>query len=109
MVCKFITCESLLPSLSFSAQVALRGVMLVRVREVCACPPSSISPKSILGTLGVTVGPYPKHAVSINHGIQSLSSFSESSYLKCGHYNQADRFRMVLNVTRHAGFHPRWF
>lgn len=64
---KFITCKSLWSFGPFSAHLAVRGVMLVRDREVCARPPSSMNPKSILGTLGVTMGPYPKHAMSSVH------------------------------------------
>lgn len=114
MVWKFITCKSLWSFGPFSAQLALRCVMLVRDREVCARPPRSMSPKSILGTLGVTMGPYPKHAMSSDHvdsveRFMSILSFSKFSYLKCDHYHQVDRFRMVHYVTDRAGFHTRWF
>lgn len=114
MLWKFITCKSLWSFGLFSAHLAVRGVMLVRDREVCARPPSSMNPKSILGTLGVTMGPYPKHAMSSVHvdsdkHFMSILSFSEFSYLNCDHYSQADRFRMVHYVTDRAGFHPCWF
>lgn len=68
LVWKFITCKSLWFFGPVSAQLALRFVMLVRDREVCARLPSSISPKSTLGTLGVTMGPFPKHTIAIRPG-----------------------------------------
>lgn len=64
---EWITCRSLWSVGPFSAQLALRRVMLMRDKEVCARPPSSMSPKSIQGTLGVTVGPYPKYTASTDH------------------------------------------
>lgn len=73
-----------------------------------------MGPKSILGTLGVTMGPYPKHAMSSDR-VESIKSFmsflslSKFPYLKCDHYSQADRVRMVHYVAEHTGFHPRWF
>lgn len=78
MVWKFITCKSLWSFGPFSAQLALRCVVLVRDREVCARPPRSMSPKSILGTLGVTMGPYQNHAMSSDHvdSVESILSFS---------------------------------
>lgn len=56
----YSTCVSLWSCLSFSVQEASSWVILVRSSEVCARSPNFRSPKSTLGTLMVTMGPYPK-------------------------------------------------
>lgn len=70
MVWEVITCKFLWSFGPFSAQLALRCVMLVRDRDICARLPSSMSPKSILGTLVVTMGPYPTHAIPSDQAFQ---------------------------------------
>lgn len=79
----FNTCVSSWSCLSFRVQEASSWVMLVSSSVVCVCSPSFRSPKSTLGTLRVTMGPYPKITWWAQRGHKPhLKNVTATSYWK---------------------------
>lgn len=106
--CFLCTCESW--CLLSRVQEASSWVVLVRSRVVWVCSLGLMGPKSMLGTLRVTVGPYlaPPNDSNVTKIDCQCATVMHlccvvQSYFEGDFYSQSDRLMVVLYVANQSG------